>query len=153
MAKIIRQGQGNSVQFRSQRQEEDIINLTPLIDVVFLLLIFFMVTTTFTEETHLTLDLPQATGEVNPAKKSQQIEIVINSKGKYAINGLTLLDSQAKTLSRGLSDLAKGNFELPLIISADADATHQSVVLAMDVAGQLGFSHLSLTTRRVDGEK
>ncbi len=141
------------MQFKPNRKQEDSINLTPLIDVVFLLLIFFMVTTTFTEQTHLTLDLPEAEGEPNPNRKPDQIEIVISSNGSYAINGRSLINSQPKTLMKGLNEMAGGNTELPLIISADADASHQSVVTAMDIAGQLGFAHLSITTRRNTDEE
>lgn len=136
------------MQFKPHRSEEDSINLTPLIDVVFLLLIFFMVTTTFTEESHLTLDLPKAEGEPNPNKKAEQIEIVISSNGSYAINGQGLINKQPETLMKGLAEMAGGNTDTPLIISADSDATHQAVVTAMDIAGQLGFVHLSITTRR-----
>jgi len=138
------------MQFKPHRHEEDTINLTPLIDVVFLLLIFFMVTTTFTKESHLTLDLPKAEGAPNPNKKPEQIEIVISSNGSYAINGRGLINNQPKTLMKGLTDISQGKTDLPLIISADADTSHQAVVTAMDIAGQLGFVHLSITTRRED---
>ncbi len=74
------------MKFRRQSRDEDNVNLTPLIDVVFLLLIFFMVSTTFTKETHLEIDLPEATGDA-VAADSQQIEILINAEGGFAING------------------------------------------------------------------
>ena len=138
--------------FRRQRRHDDSVNLTPLIDVVFLLLIFFMVTTTFTKETHLTLDLPEASGEPNPQQKPMQLEIVVSSRGEYSINGNGLINNKPETLLSGLKEISGGDTKLPLIISADADASHQSVVTAMDIAGQLGFTQLSITTRRAESE-
>lgn len=130
-----------------RRQEDEInVNLTPLIDVVFLLLIFFMVSTTFTRETQLEVDLPQAT---NSADLSQQrtLEVVVTAEGEYRVNGQALINSQALTLRLALAKSANDDFTQPLTISADARTPHQSVVTAMDVAGALGFSKLSITTR------
>lgn len=133
------------MQFRRQRNSEVNVNLTPLIDVVFLLLIFFMVSTTFTKETHIDLDLPTATGEPLTAQPSQ-LEIVINAQGAYAINGQALVNNQLETLMAALRDSADNPQDIPLIITADAATPHQAVVTAMDAAGQIGFSRLSLTT-------
>ncbi len=134
------------MQFRRQRKEEDTVNLTPLIDVVFLLLIFFMVSTTFTRETHLTVDLPEAVGE--PGAVSQQLlEVLISAQGHYAVNGQNLINTQMDTLKSALDKASEGDRGRPLVITADANAPHQAVVRAMDAAGQLGFVHLSITTR------
>lgn len=139
------------MKFRRQSQVEDSINLTPLIDVVFLLLIFFMVSTTFTKETHLSVDLPEAEGA--PASEvADTIEILINADGSYAINGQNLVNKKSSTLISALEKTAAGNFDLPLIITADAKTPHQSVVTAMDIAGQLGFVKLSITTRNPQPE-
>lgn len=134
------------MQFRRQSKTEDSINLTPLIDVVFLLLIFFMVSTTFTKETHLSIDLPEGSGQPL-AEQQQEIEILINADGSYALNGQNLVNRQLDTLKRALEKTANGNADRPLIITADANTPHQSVVTAMDAAGQLGFVHLSITTK------
>lgn len=123
------------------------MNLTPLIDVVFLLLIFFMVSTTFTKETHLSLDLPEATGEEQEIKV-KQIEIIIDVSGQYVINGKSLVSSKLETIIVALKKVSEGNIEMPLVITADANTPHQSVITAMDAAGQLGFSRLSLSTKR-----
>jgi biopolymer transport protein ExbD len=123
------------------------VNLTPLIDVVFLLLIFFMVSTTFTKETHLSLDLPEATGEEQEIKV-KQIEIIIDVSGQYVINGKSLVSSKLETIIVALKKVSEGNIEMPLVITADANTPHQSVITAMDAAGQLGFSRLSLSTKR-----
>jgi len=134
------------VQFRRQKKEDDSVNLTPLIDVVFLLLIFFMVSTTFTKETHLSLDLPESEGEPLVENK-RQIEILINADGSYAINGQSVVNTTLITLKSAIEKTAEGDTSLPMIISADAKTPHQSVVRAMDAAGQLGFVHLSITTK------
>lgn len=137
--------------FKPQRNQEDSINLTPLIDVVFLLLIFFMVTTTFTKESHLSLDLPKAKGESSSAAAaSKQIEIVVNARGHYAINGKKLVNHDLKTLMQGLQQEAGDQRDMPLVITADAEASHQSVVTAMDAAGRSGFVHLSISTMTPD---
>lgn len=138
-----------AVQFRRAKRDEESVNLTPLIDVVFLLLIFFMVSTTFTKETHLSIDLPEAKGESSQAQ-SEQVEVVIHADGSYAINGQTLVDKKLPTLLRALQAIGGNHEKIPLIITADAMTPHQAVVTAMDAAGQQGFVHLSLTTRRPD---
>jgi len=134
------------VQFRRQKKEDDTVNLTPLIDVVFLLLIFFMVSTTFTKETHLSLELPESEGEPMQQQK-QQIEILINADGSYAINGKSVVNTTLTTLKGAIEKTAEGDTSLPMVITADAKTPHQAVVRAMDAAGQLGFVHLSITTK------
>jgi biopolymer transport protein ExbD len=130
---------------RSSRRDVD-INLTPLIDVVFLLLIFFMVSTTFTKETHLSIDLPEATGEpLNVSEK--QVEITVSESGAYTVNGTALVDNKIETLKEAIEKASDGDNTLPMTITADSQATHQSVVTAMDAAGQLGFTELAITTR------
>lgn len=137
------------MRFRRHRPEEVNVNLTPLIDVVFLLLIFFMVSTTFTKETHLQIDLPEAsTEEVSESATVDTLDLVIDIDGQYSINGHNLLNSQPETLRRAILDQVADNRELPFSISADAKTPHQAVVTAMDVAGQLGFISLSITTQK-----
>ncbi len=135
------------MQFKRQKIDDVSVNLTPLIDVVFLLLIFFMVSTTFTQETHLSLDLPEATG-TEKTDLTQQIEIVIDANGQYMVNGKGLVSSQVKVLTAALKEVAEGDTSIPMVITADAKTPHQAVITAMDVAGQLGFSQLSLTTTK-----
>lgn len=136
------------MKFRRQRAEDVSVNLTPLIDVVFLLLIFFMVSTTFTKETHLEIDLPQAEGEsVVVAETEKTIEILIAKDGSYSVDGMNLVNTQASTLRAALKELSQNKMDRPLIITADSETPHQAVVTAMDVAGQLGFIKLSITTQ------
>jgi|TARA_R110001599_G_scaffold100484_6_gene257531 biopolymer transport protein ExbD len=139
------------VNFRRQRQEEASVNLTPLIDVVFLLLIFFMVSTTFTRETQLKLDLPEAvSGEQVENRDQQQIEMTISASGDIAINDKALIAPGFDTLKTALERESAGDLSLPLIITADAQTPHQSVIMAMDAAGQLGFTRLRLTTTQAE---
>ena len=135
------------MKFKRRILDEPSINLTPLIDVVFLLLIFFMVTTTFTRETHLHVNLPEAEAETQPTQ-SERLEIVVSRDGSFALNGQTLVNGKTETLLRGLELESKGNLTLPVIIVADSEATHQSVVTAMDAIGQAGFARLSIATQR-----
>lgn len=121
--------------------------MTPLIDVVFLLLIFFMVTTTFSRETRLLVNLPEANAEAvesNPA----QIEILVARDGSFSINGRGLVNSRIETLVQGLEIESGGDHSLPILLIADAEATHQSVVTAMDGIGQSGFTRLNIATQR-----
>lgn len=134
------------MQFRRQRIPPVDINLTPLIDVVFLLLIFFMVSTTFTRESHLSLNLPEASGE-EAQQLPRAIEILIDSNGQYVINDRSLVSTGIDTIKAALQDVSGGDSTLPLVITADAKTPHQAVITAMDAAGQMGFTQLSLTTR------
>lgn len=132
--------------FRRQKLEEVSVNLTPLIDVVFLLLIFFMVSTTFTKESRLTLELPEASGEPAP-REPQALEIVVDAQGQYTVNDLTVVAPNLKGLMAAIEEIVPEDRSLPVVITADAKASHQAVITAMDAAGQLGFSALSLTTQ------
>ena len=133
------------MKFRRQPREALNVNLTPLIDVVFLLLIFFMVSTTFTRETQLAVDLPEATGLARD-QVDEQLEILIDERGQFRVNGRALVDGRLRTLQAAMYEIAQGDTTLPLVISADAQAPHQSVVRAMDAAGQMGFSRLSIAS-------
>lgn len=133
--------------FKRQNREEVAVNLTPLIDIVFLLLIFFMVSTTFTKENHLSIDLPEASSEQRTVAP-QAIEILISASGEYSINDQALINHQLDTLKRGLQKALGENSKAPVIITADARTPHEAVVRAMDAAGQLGLVNLSITTRQ-----
>ena len=136
------------MKIRKSHRPDNYINVIPFIDVLLVLLIFFMVSSRFTHNAELRLSLPSATSEAPQQHMVDTIEVSIGADGTYAVNGHTVLNSGPKTLYRAISEISGGNTESPLILSADADAAHQSVVTAMDVAGQLGFSKLSVTTRR-----
>ena len=135
------------MKFRRKPRENVEINLASLIDVVFILLLFFVVTTTFTRETQLKVDLPEAaTGTPPEQTELKQLEILIAADGTYSLNAKQLLKSDLDGLMAALQKESGGDSSLPLIISADAKAQHQAVITAMDAAGKLGFAHLRMTT-------
>lgn len=133
--------------FKRQTKRDITVEITPLIDVVFLLLIFFMVTTTFTDKTELTIALPEAHGEIQ-MKQPQALEVMINAAGEYHVNGQRLINDNFATLKSAVSQQMQDVEDTAFIITADGNAPHRSVVMAMDIAGQLGISNLSVTTIR-----
>lgn len=133
---------------RPKKQEEPDVNITPLIDVVFLMLIFFMVSTTFQKESAVKVDLPKASQQEEQETDEQFVEVTVNSAGEYFINRAKVLNRDPKTLKAAILKHAGSNNERPFIIRADAKAPHQSVVTVMDVAGQLGFTRISIPTER-----
>ncbi len=133
------------MKFKRQQREELELNLTPLIDVVFLLLIFFMVSTTFQKESEISLQLPKASENTVEAS-TDNIEVVINAAGRFYVNDQELVKSDAASLQAALYKLIDGNRNIPLTIRADAQTPHQAVVTAMDAAGQLGMLRMSIAT-------
>ena len=125
--------------------DEPTVNLTSLIDVVFLLLIFFMVSTSFTKESEMKISLQQALTDA-PASIDPSFEIVVTAEGKYFINDKELINTDPATLREAISREAGEERNMPITIRADGNATHQSVVTAMDVVGRLGFSNLNIVT-------
>jgi biopolymer transport protein ExbD len=122
------------------------VNLTSLIDVVLLLLIFFMVSTSFVKESQISITLPEAESEAVADEVPQQLEIMITEQGTYLVNGRELVNNRPETIRNALQRVSTGDTSLPLTISADANARHQHVVTAMDVAGRLGFTRISIAT-------
>ena len=135
-----------------QKPEDPDVNLTPMIDVVFLLLLFFMVSTSFIRESSLKVDLPEATGEAL-VEQEVSIDIIINTNGDFIINDVTLLDTSREKIAAVLKKIAGDNDDPHIIISADADTEYQNNVTAMDTAQQLGYTRLSLATRQKMTEK
>ncbi len=133
--------------FKRQSREQVEVNLTPLIDIVFLLLIFFMVSTTFTKEQHLNIDLPEASAEA-AEQPPESLDILITATGEYSVNGQGLVNNQLDTLKRALTTSLNGRETAPVVLTADAKTPHEAVVRAMDAAGQLGLVNLSITTRQ-----
>jgi biopolymer transport protein ExbD len=137
------------VNLQQQRKDDLDVNITPLIDIVFLLLIFFMVSTTFERESEIDVTLPEAAIDA-PQEQNEVIEITISSDGVFFINGKRVINKQVSTIKQALLKVANGREDPPIIISADANATHQSVVAVMDAARQLGFVHLSFATSQIN---
>ncbi len=122
------------------------VNLTSLIDVVFLLLIFFMVSTSFTKQSQIAIRLPEAASTAIIEEIPQRIEIMITETGTFLVNGRELINNRPETLRNALQKVSTGGDKMPMTISADANARHQHVVTAMDVAGRLGFTQISIAT-------
>jgi biopolymer transport protein ExbD len=135
------------MKFRRQSRELEGMNLISLIDVMFFLLVFFMLSSTFTKESHLGVELPEANGTPS-SDQPQQIEIVISEQGAYSVNGQSLVNNELETLKSALNKASDGKTDLPLLLTADAKTPHQAVVTAMDAAGQLGFVKMSITSRQ-----
>jgi len=133
------------VNLRPTVREQPEVNLTSLIDVVLLLLIFFMVTTSFVRETEIRLQLPEA--ETAPAASlDESLEITITAQGDYLVNGRQVINRRPATLRRAMAQEAGERRDLAVVIRADARASHQAVVTAMDMAGRLGFGKINIAT-------
>lgn len=135
------------MKFHRPPTEELELNLTPLIDVVFLLLIFFMVSTTFQKESEISLQLPKAT-DADITSPDEHIEVVINAAGRYFIEDQELVKSDVASLQNALFKVSNGDRDIPITIRADAQVPHQAVVTAMDAAGQLGMLKITIATSR-----
>lgn len=134
------------MKLQSRTRDEPEINVISLVDVLLVLVLFLMVSTTFMRETKVTLQLPQAATEVPAAVPTDKLEITITQAGTYLVNGRELVKNERGTLRAAIERLTGDRRDLPVFIRADAAATHQSVVTAMDVAGQLGFVKLNIAT-------
>ena len=141
------------MKFRRKQRENVDINLASLIDVVFILLLFFVVTTTFTRETQLRVDLPEAVSD-SPAEDQQvkQLDIAISAEGVFSVNNQLLEKNDLNSLMEALQKESGGDTKMPLSISADGKTQHQAVITAMDAAGKLGFSHLRMSTVEAAGQ-
>jgi biopolymer transport protein ExbD len=128
-------------------EDEPDINLTPLIDVVFLLLIFFMVSTTFEHQSRINVDLPEASAD--PMKPDDEsLEIIIDAQGRFFIGDRQVVNTETRTLKLAIGKAMGEREKIPVIIRADANTPHQSVVTALDAVGQLGLTSVSLATSK-----
>jgi biopolymer transport protein ExbD len=135
------------VNLRRSRGEEPEVNLTPLIDVVFILLIFFMVSTTFQKESQIKIELPEASGEPVEDRK-ELLEIVIDAQGRYFIDQQQVVNTELDTLKRAIQKYLGKQTDLPVVIRADRSTPYESVVRAMDATAQLGLVKMSLATSK-----
>jgi biopolymer transport protein ExbD len=140
------------LKLQSHTREDPIIDLTPLIDVVFLLLIFFMVSTTFEHQAVLKVDLPEASAVQPQLDEAERLELIIDDTGLMYLNDQRLVDSRERTIRAAFYQAAGENRSIPLILRADRNTPHHYVVTVMDVAAQLGFTNLSIATDRSDGQ-
>jgi biopolymer transport protein ExbD len=133
------------MRLQPRRPEDPELNLTSLIDVVLLLVIFFMVSTTFVQDAQLRIELPQA-GTATATRTADPVIITVTAQGSYRVNEHALVNNLRETLATALRRAASGAASQPVTIRADARATHQSVVTAMDVAARLGFTQVNIAT-------
>jgi biopolymer transport protein ExbD len=133
---------------RPRRPQQADINLTPLLDVVFLLLIFFMVSTTFKDEARLRIQLPAVQGEDAPAEEPETIRIVIDRTGSFFVNDRVVVDRRKITLVQALNGALGERKGLPVLIQADANTPHQAVMTALDAAAELGLVRIAFGATR-----
>ncbi len=136
---------------RNASKTEIGLDLTSLVDVVFILLLFYILTTTFTRTSTIQINLPEANG-AETTETPLTIEIMVTSSGTYAVNGRALQDNNIETLMAAVTDLAGGDLTLPITITGDAEASYQSAITAMDAVAQLGFTQIKLATRQPEGD-
>jgi biopolymer transport protein ExbD len=129
-----------------REKDEPEVNLTSMIDVVFLLLIFFMVSTSFVKQSQLSIRLPQTDNTNVMEELPEFIDLMITEQGTYLVNGRELINNKPETIRNALQKISGGDTSLPITISADANARHQYVITAMDVAGKLGFVQINIAT-------
>jgi len=130
-------------------EDEPEVNLTPLIDVVFLLLIFFMVSTTFEHQSRIQIELPEATATPEELEE-ESLEIVIDAQGRYFIGEEQVVNTELKTLKSAISKAVGDRGTVPVTIRADASTPHQAVITALDATSQLGLTHISLATSKIE---
>jgi biopolymer transport protein ExbD len=140
------------VKFQPRRSEEPDLNMTSLIDVVLLLLIFFMLSTKFIDEGRLKIRLPEAGIAPDAESQRESIEIDVTAAGGYRVNGRPLINNSPETLAAALGKTAQGDRARPITIRADGRAMHQSVVTAMDVAGRAGYRQINIATVNDEGK-
>ena len=132
---------------QTSSEDEPAVNLTPLIDVVFILLIFFMVSTTFQRESEIKIELPEASSEP-VEEKDDVLEIVIDIEGHYFIDEQQVVNTELETLKTAIQKFLGEQTEMPVVIRADRNTPYESVVRAMDATAQLGLVQMSLATNQ-----
>lgn len=134
------------MRIRDRRAEDNPeINLVPLIDVILVLIIFFVITTTFDARSVLKLELPRADGQPNEAQ-TKSLSVLVNAEGRYFVDDREALRTDVESLKRTIADVAGDDRERPVLLRADARTPHQAVVTALDALGQLGFRRISIAT-------
>jgi biopolymer transport protein ExbD len=131
--------------FGRRRETEPEINVTSLIDVILLLVMFFMVSTSFVQDGRLRIQLPQSSAE-QEQRPADPVTVLITAEGGYRVNDRALINNSPETLRAALEKAAGGVRGQPLTIRADARATHQAVVTAMDIAGRVGYAQVNIAT-------
>jgi biopolymer transport protein ExbD len=131
---------------RGKRHEDLEMNLVPLIDVLLVIIIFLVVSATFSRTSELQINLPTAQANV-PQEKPLTIEVGVDASGQYVINGKSLSDDSVAGIASALQAAADGGKEPTIIINADAKSTHQSVVDVMEASRTVGYTHITFATQ------
>lgn len=135
---------------RGKRHESLEMNLVPLIDVLLVIIIFLVVSATFSRTSELQINLP--TAEANAAQdKPLTIEVGVDASGHYVVNGKSLAEKSVETISAALTAAANGGKEPTIVINADASSTHQSVVNVMEASRLAGYTHITFATQAKTG--
>ncbi|MBP6190922.1 MAG: biopolymer transporter ExbD [Acinetobacter sp.] len=134
------------MKFKRPQVEDVHINLTPMIDCMLFILVFLLLSTTFSQQSRMNMTLPDAQG-VPPKQFDHKIEIMVDSSGHYSVNGQALSTKDSADLSTAIKQVAQERRDFMFIIAADAKAAHQDVIRVMDVAGQLGFVNINISTK------
>ncbi len=133
--------------FRRGSRDEPDINLIPFIDILLVVLIFLVLTTTYSQPTELSIHLPQAQA-LPPENKPQSVMVSVGRDGRYLINDQLLPSSQVGALTQALKDASGANASMVVVINADAAASHQSVIAVMDAARRAGLGQLAFATQQ-----
>lgn len=136
------------MKLRTVKREPPDLNITPLIDVVFLLLIFFMVSTTFDKESRIKINLPAAATQDSEEKEVPIIDITVDQAGTFYVNEEEVINTDPETLKKAIAKISVDDPQQVLVITADAEADYQSVMTVMDVSRQLGIVNMTLTGRK-----
>lgn len=137
---------------RPKRLQPADVNMTPLIDVVFLLLIFFMVSTTFDRETRIKVELPEADQEA-ATEQSKTLDLTIDVQGNFYVDQREVVSTNVDVLKRAIGKALEGHTDVPVVlITADAKTPHQAVIAAMDAASQMGLSNISFAAKKPTSE-
>lgn len=134
------------MKFKRTQVEEININLTPMIDCLLFILVFLLLSTTFDQQSRLQLTLPDAQG-VPPKVFDHKIEVMVDATGHYSVNGQAISTKKASDLKQIIEQISQERRDMVFIISADSKASHQDVIRVLDVAGQLGFSNVNISTK------
>ncbi|AXY56931.1 biopolymer transporter ExbD [Acinetobacter chinensis] len=134
------------MKFKRTQVEDIHINLTPMIDCLLFILVFLLLSTTFNQFSRMNLTLPDAQG-VPPKQFNHKIEVVVDASGHYSVNGQALSSKESADLNTAIKQISNDQRDLMFVIAADAKATHQDVIRVMDVAGQLGFVNINISTK------
>lgn len=135
------------MKFRTRRRSSPEINLTSLIDVVFLLLLFFMVSATFEKFGRIQVELPQAQPNAEQSEQDDRITVAVDTEGQFFVNDRELVNTDVETVKRALVSVAGERRDLRIVISADGRAPHQAVITVMDAASQLGLARVAFAVK------